>query len=123
MKFFRNVLGYMIAGMIVMSVWGPFVQVESFGIIGGWLAAFAIIGPMWFMNHFLGLIYHSEGSSFVDMGLGIALVGIFRDVFLFDGVATFMAAVPTMLLVALGASLGGFAAAKVSADMAKGGKA
>jgi uncharacterized membrane protein len=57
------------------------------------------------------------------MGLGIALVGIFRDVFLQDGVATFVAAVPTMLLVALGASLGGFAAAKVSADMAKGGKA
>lgn len=123
MKFFRSVLGYMIAGMIVMSVWGAFVGVESFGIIGGWLAAFVIIGPMWYVNHYLGLIYHEDGSTWVDMGLGIALVGIFRDVFLFDGVATFMAAVPTMLLVSLGAVLGGFAAAKVGADMAKGGKA
>ncbi len=123
MKFIRGVLGYMIAGMIVMSVWGPFASLESLGIIGGWLAAFAIIGPMWFMNHFLGLIHHEEGSSFVDMGLGIALVGIFRDVFLTADFATFVAAVPTMLLVSLGAALGGFTAAKVSADMAKGGKA
>lgn len=123
MKFFRSVLGYMIAGMIVMSVWGKFVGVEGFGIIGGWLAAFAIIGPMWFLNHYLGLIHHEEGSSFVDQGLGIAFVGIFRDVFMVDGFATFMSSVPTMLLVAFGAALGGLAAAKINADMAKGGKA
>lgn len=119
MKFLRAVLGYAIAGMIVMSVWGPFVGV--WGIIGGWLAAFAIIGPMWFLNHFLGLIHHDADSGFVDMGLGIGLVGLFRDTFGLEGVDTFMAAMPTLGLVAVGAILGGFVAAKIEENMEKGG--
>ncbi len=121
MKFLRAVLGYAIAGMIVMSVWGAFVGVEAFGIIGGWLAAFAIIGPMWFLNHFLGLIPHDADSGFVDMGLGIGLTGLFRDTFGMEGLDTFMAAMPTLGLVAVGAILGGFVAAKVEESMEKGG--
>lgn len=120
MKFLRAVLGYAIAGMIVMSVWGAFVGVESFGIIGGWLAAFAIIGPMWFLNHFLGLIPHDADSGFVDMGLGIGLTGLFRDTFGF-GFDAFVEAMPTLGLVAVGAILGGIVAAKVEESMEKGG--
>ena len=120
MKFLRAVLGYAIAGMIVMSVWGAFVGVESFGIIGGWLAAFAIIGPMWFLNHFLGLIPHDADSGFVDMGLGIGLTGLFRDTFGI-GFEAFVEAMPTLGLVAVGAILGGFVAAKVEESMEKGG--
>lgn len=121
MKFLRAVLGYAIAGMIVMSVWGAFAGVEGFGIIGGWLAAFAIIGPMWFMNHFLGLIHHDADSGFVDMGLGIGFVGLFRDTFGPGGMDAFMAALPTLGLVAVGAILGGLVAAKVEENMEKGG--
>lgn len=120
MKFLRAVVGYAIAGMIVMTVWGAFAGVEGFGIIGGWLAAFAIIGPMWYMNHFLGLIHHDADSGWVDMGLGIGLVGLFRDTFGM-GFDYFLAAMPTLLLVAVGAVIGGFVAAKIEENMEKGG--
>lgn len=116
MKFVRSTLGYMIAGMIVMSVWGAFA--DAYGIAGGYFAAFIIIGPMWFMNHYLGLIKHDSDSAFVDMGLGIALCGIFRDAFL-NGFSTVAASLPTILLVVLGAVLGGLFAAKIEEDMEK----
>jgi hypothetical protein len=119
MKFLRAVLGYMIAGMFVMSVWGKMADgtLNAAGIFGGWFAALAIIGIMWFMNHFLGMIHHDADSGFVDQGLGIALVGIFRDVFMKDGLATFTSSLPTIGLVCLGALIGGFLAAKVEEDM------
>lgn len=116
MKFVRSTIGYMIAGMIVMSVWGAFA--EAYGIAGGYFAALIIIGPMWFMNHYLGLIKHDSDSAFVDMGLGIALCGIFRDAFL-NGFSTVTASLPTILLVVLGAVLGGLFAAKIEEDMEK----
>jgi hypothetical protein len=119
MKFVRAVLGYMIAGMFVMSVWGKMADgtLNAAGIFGGWFAALAIIGIMWFMNHFLGMIHHDADSGFVDQGMGIALVGIFRDVFMKDGVNTLVSSLPTIGLVCLGALIGGFLAAKVEEDM------
>lgn len=117
MKFLRGVLGYSIAGMFVMSVWGPMASLEAFGIIGGWFAAFAIIGPMWFLNHFVGIIHHDADSGFVDMAAGIGITGVFRDVFMQDGVNTLVAALPTLGLVLLGGAIGGFVAAKVEESM------
>ena len=116
MKFIHSTLGYMIAGMIVMSVWGAFAN--AYGIAGGYFAAFIIIGPMWFMNHYVGLIKHEPDSAFVDMGLGIALCGLFRDAFM-NGFSTVIDSVPTILLVILGATLGGLVAAKIEEDMEK----
>lgn len=116
MKFIRSTIGYMIAGMIVMSVWGAFA--DAYGIAGGFFAAVIIIGPMWFMNHYLGLIKHDADSAFVDMGLGIAICGIFRDAFL-NGFSGITDSLPTILLVIVGASLGGWVAAKVEEDMEK----
>lgn len=116
MKFLRSTIGYMIAGMIVMSVWGAFA--DSYGIGGGWFASLIIIGPMWFLNHFLGLIKHDADSAFVDMGLGIAFTGIFRDVFS-NGIGALSGSLPTIGLVVLGAILGGIAAAKIEEDMEK----
>ncbi|HFI0149294.1 TPA: hypothetical protein ACGO3A_000033 [Streptococcus suis] len=116
MKFVRSTLGYMVAGMIVMSVWGAFAN--AYGIVGGYFAAFIIIGPMWFMNHYLGLIKHDPDSAFVDMGLGIAICGIFRDAFM-NGFSTIADSLLTMLLVIVGAVLGGLVAAKVEEDMEK----
>lgn len=116
MKFLRSTIGYMIAGMIVMSVWGAFA--EAYGIGGGWFAALIIIGIMWFLNHFLGLIKHEPDSAFVDMGLGIAFTGIFRDVFN-NGFDTLAGSLPTIGLVIVGAVLGGYVAAKIEEDMEK----
>lgn len=131
MKFLRAVLGFFIAGVFVMAVWGKMadgtalvgaegaaVGVGAFSIFGGWIAAFVIISPMWFMNHFLGMIPNTADASFVDQGLGIALVGIFRDIFRSTaGVDTFMSSVPTILLVVVGAAIGGYLAFIVRRDM------
>lgn len=117
MKFLRSVLGYAIAGIFVMSVWGPMASLESLGIIGGWFAAFAIIGPMWFLNHFVGLIPHETGSGFVDMAAGIGIAGVARDVFLSGTIDSLVLALPTIGLVILGGALGGFVAAKIEESM------
>lgn len=116
MKFLRSTIGYMIVGMIVMSVWGAFA--EAYGIIGGFFAAFIIIGPMWYMNHYLGLIKHDADSAFVDMGLGIAICGTFRDAFM-KGFGTIADSLPTILLIIVGATIGGLVAAKIEEDMEK----
>ncbi|MEI7667611.1 MAG: hypothetical protein WCI62_01275 [Erysipelotrichaceae bacterium] len=131
MKFLRAVLGFFIAGVFVMAVWGKMadgtaligaegakVGIGAFSIFGGWIAAFVIISPMWFMNHFLGMIPNTSEASFVDQGLGIALTGIFRDIFRSTaGVDTFLSSVPTIILVCIGAAIGGYLAFIVRKDM------
>lgn len=54
MKFVRSTLGFMIVGMLVMTAFDAFS--EQYGIVGGVFAAFILIGPMWSMNHYVGLI-------------------------------------------------------------------
>lgn len=124
MKFFRSTLGYMIAGMLVMTVWGW--MAANYGMLGGVLAATLIIGPMWFMNHYVGLIHHDDDSAWVDMALGIAVTGVMRDVFTFwfeGGSAAagslFVDTLPTLGLVILGGILGGVTAGLIEKDMAK----
>lgn len=115
MKFFRSFIGYGIAGMIVMSVWS---QLGAYGIFGGFLAAIIIIGPMWYMNHYINLTGNEDDAAFVDMGLAIAVCGIMRDTFLQGGNAL-VSSLPTILLVNVGAVLGGITAAYIEKDMAK----
>ncbi|MGY3725559.1 hypothetical protein SAMN05421767_1508 [Granulicatella balaenopterae] len=114
MKMLRAILGYMIAGMIVMSVWGAFSG--SYGIIGGYFAAFIIIGPMWYMNHYVGLIPNEDGNAFIDMAVGIAICGIVRDGML-KGWDTVIDSLPTLALVTIGAILAGIIAAKIEENM------
>ena len=121
MKLVRSTIGYMFAGMIVMSVWGG--VIEGLGTIGGILAGFFIIGAMWFMNHHLGLIYHGPQSGFVDLGLGVGLTGIFRDMWIGilsgNGIKPLVDSFPTILFVLVGAVLGGYLAAMVERDLNK----
>lgn len=122
MKFVRSVLGYAIAGIFVMSVWGALMPAEvGFANLGGWFAAFAIIGPMWFLNHYVGLIPHEADSGFVDMAMGIGIAGVMRDVFTeLLTVGTFNSftnTLPTLGLVILGGVIGGYLAAKVEESM------
>lgn len=115
MKFLRAMIGYGIAGMLVMAVWG---ELGKFGIFGGFLAALIIIAPMWFMNHYVNLTGNEPDAAFVDMGLAIGVCGIMRDTFM-NGAESFTSSLPTMGLVIAGAVLGGITAAAVEKSMAK----
>lgn len=115
MKFLRGTLGFMCVGLLVSGVWGLFSS--AYGILGGWLAALFIIGPMWFMNHHMGLIPNEDGAAFVDMGLGVGVACLMKDVFV-NGASTGVDALPTLLLVAVGATIGGIVVAAVQKDMA-----
>lgn len=113
MKFLRSMVGYMIAGAIVMTVWN---ELGSFGIFGGYLAAGIIIGPMWFMNHYINLTGNEDDAAFVDMGLAIGVCGIMRDTML-NGSEAFMGSLPTIMLVIVGAIVGGVVAAAFEKSM------
>jgi hypothetical protein len=104
MKHLGTIFGTAIAGMFGMSVWGEFAG--SYGIAGGWFAGFAIIGTMWFLNHFVGI--HNNDGAWVDMALGIGVAGTTKDLFL--GNATMAATFPTWIVVIIGGVVGGFTA-------------
>lgn len=108
MKNLGSIIGFAIAGIFVMSVWGAFA--EAYGIFGGWFAGLMIISIMWFMNHYLGLVCN-EGA-FVDMAAGIGVAGTMRDVFL-KGIEAGISSLPTLIFVAIGAIIGGVCAVAV----------
>jgi hypothetical protein len=108
MKSLGSIIGFAIAGIFVMSVWGAFAG--AYGIFGGWFAGLAIISIMWFLNHFLDLT--ANEGAFVDMAAGIGICGTLKDVFL-NGVGAGIASLPTLAFVAIGAVLGGLAAVAV----------
>lgn len=102
MKHVGTILGTAIAGMFVMSVWGAFAG--AYGIGGGWFAGLAIIGTMWFLNHWVGI--HNNDGAWVDMALGIGTAGFMRGVFE-GGAAAGMASLPTLAIALLGGVAGG----------------
>lgn len=109
MSFMRSVICYGIAGLLVMSVWTQS-GFGSIGIYGGILASLIIIGPTWFMNHYLNLVDNKSDSAFVDQGLAIGVCGIMRDTFM-KGTDALFSSFPTIGLVIIGAVLGGVTAA------------
>lgn len=102
MKHVGTILGTAIAGMFVMSVWGAFAG--AYGIGGGWFAGLAIIGTMWFLNHWVGI--HNNDGAWVDMALGIGMAGFMRGVFE-GGAAAGIASLPTLAIALLGGVAGG----------------
>lgn len=117
MKVFKTMIGACIAGMIVMSVWGAFTK--SYGLVGGWFASLIIIGTMWFMNHYIGLIDNEADGAWVDMALGIAITGTMRDVFLAGTITPLINALPTLVFVVIGGTIGGACAALIEKNMAQ----
>ncbi len=105
MKHLGTIVGAAIAGMFVMSVWGELAG--AYGLVGGWFAAFIIIGVMWFMNHFVGLI--NNDGAWVDMAVGIGVAGTARGGF-DAGFSTVVAALPTLTFVLIGGIAGGVCA-------------
>ncbi|SHK16527.1 Lin0368 family putative glycerol transporter subunit [Paramaledivibacter caminithermalis] len=118
MKHLGTILGTAIAGMFVMSVWGKFV--EAYGIGGGWFAGLAIIGTMWFLNHYIGI--HNNDGAWVDMALGIGVAGTMRGVFE-SGIQAGIDSLPTLAITLLGGIVGGLAAYKLEVYLAKKGEA
>ncbi len=118
MKKIGSILGYAIAGIFVMSVWGAFV--ETYGIGGGWFSGFIIISVMWFLNHYIGLIAN-EGAA-VDMALGIGITGTMRDVFL-KGTQAGIESLPTLACVIIGGIIGGSMAVAIEKMWAEKNKA
>jgi len=114
MKHLGTIVGTAIAGMFVMSVWGKFV--EAYGIGGGWFAGLAIIGTMWFLNHYIGLV--NNDGAFVDMALGIGVAGTMRGVFE-GGMQAGIASLPTLAVVLIGGIAGGLTAYKLEVYLAK----
>lgn len=110
LKFIKAVLGFMIAGMFVMSVWDAIAY--EHGILGGYFASIIIIGPMWYLNHRLGLIDNKNGVAFVDMALGIGIAGIARDVFM-KGTSEMSDSFLTFVLVIFGGVLAGIVSAAI----------
>ena len=107
MPFFTSILGFLIAGIIPNTFWGIFIN--NFGILGGWLAAFVIIGTLWYVNHYIGLIENKTDSAFVDMGLGIAICSTTKDI-LISGTGELINSLPTLAYVSIGGILGGVTA-------------
>jgi hypothetical protein len=114
MKHLGTILGTAIAGMFVMSVWGALVG--AYGLVGGWFAAFSIIGPMWFLNHYVGI--HNNDAAWVDMALGIGVAGTMRGVFE-NGIQVGIDALPTLGVVIAGGIVGGIVAQKLEIYLAK----
>ncbi len=113
MKHLGTIIGTAIAGMFVMSVWGALAG--AYGIGGGWFAGFAIIGTMWFLNHYVGI--HNNDGAWVDMALGIGVAGTMKDVFI-NGIEAGIAALPTLVVVIIGGIVGGLTAYKLEVYLA-----
>lgn len=107
-----SIIGYSLAPIFVFTVWGEFVEV--WGVIGGWFAGLAVIGPMWFLLHYNGLVEQESDAAFVDLGLAVGVGGIFQGVFSGLGMAGLIGAMPTIIVVVLGAIAGGFAAGMIN---------
>lgn len=116
MKIVRTIIGATIAGLLAGSVWGEFVN--SYGILGGWLAGLVIIGIMWFMNHYIGLIHNHGENSFVDMGLAIGTTFIVKDAIMLGG-HELAGSLPTLALVLVGGGIGGALACMSQKSMEK----
>jgi hypothetical protein len=114
MKHIRNTLGFFVAGIFVMGLWGGFAG--AYGIGGGFAGAIIIIGPLWYLNHKLGLIHQQEEHAFVDMALGIGIAGLARDFFM-NGGQSLVDAVPTLVFVIIGGIIGGVLSAYIEQDI------
>ena len=117
MAIFRTAIGGTIAGLFAGGIWGAFAG-EPYGIIGGWFAALVIIGLLWFMNHYVGLMHNSAEGSFVDMATAIGTTCIVRDLMM-KGTAELSASIPTFICLAVGGVIGGALAYVVQKSMEK----
>lgn len=115
MKVFRSFIGYFIACTVISANFGQLA--DLIGPFGGFLAAIILVGPMWFVCHYLNLVDNKPSAVFVDFGVAVGVCCIVRDTFI-NGNGALIDGLPTILLAIIGGALGGFASALVEKDMA-----
>ncbi len=104
----QSSLAYFLAGFFVPFFW-PYLM-RPFGLLTGFIASAFIIGPIWYLSHYRGLIFQKKGSVTVDMGAGIGMAVFVRDS-LSHGILSGLSSLPTLFYMALGAVLAGLVAA------------
>ena len=106
-KYLSTFCGAAICGGFAFGIWPELWK--TYGIMGGWLAATLIIGIMWYMNHYNGVISNPEGKIWLDQGWCIGAAGIAWGIVRFRGdISAFMLAVPTLVCCLIGGALAGF---------------
>lgn len=117
MRIVRAIIGGFIAAIVINGGWGVFV--ENIGPLGGVLAATVLIGTMWFLNHYIGLIPNENNCAFIDMGLSISIACIFRDIIRLGSIKLITTSIPTFVLVIIGGAIGGTISVFVKKEMLK----
>jgi len=99
LNYIRTLLAYCLAGFLVPYLWS---YVSILGIYAGFAAAILIIGPVWYIVHYNGLIHQDSEAATVDMGASIAIAVFTSDV-LSKGVINSFSSLPTIILLSIGA--------------------
>lgn len=113
-------VGSAIVGALAFGIWPE--MWKSYGIMGGFLTATVAIGPMWYMNHYLGIIRNPAGTLWIDQGLPIAAAGMSWGVVRFYPNCHIVHALPTALCCMVGGCLAGWVAHLVLQQMEKEGQ-
>ncbi|WP_409300299.1 Lin0368 family putative glycerol transporter subunit [Peribacillus sp. SCS-155] len=70
-----TIFGGFLFPFAIIMLWGR--MVETWGAIGGWMAAAFIVGTVWTINHGLSSsLIHQSGDAWIDMAWA-AGIGIF----------------------------------------------
>lgn len=104
MNFLKSTFLYTITALIVMIFWGKFVG--RFGLIGSFLSACFLIGPLWYVNHFKNFITHKKDEIFIDMGLAIAFGSFIKSFSNHESSYGIIYSIMTLIILWLGACLG-----------------
>jgi hypothetical protein len=110
-KYVSTAIGTAITGAMGFAIWP--VLWQTWGIIGGYMAAILVVPVMWYMNHRCGLIYNRDDAAWVDMAWGIALGGVVWSIVRRDMSVDIRQALPTLVCALIGGGMGGVAAEMV----------
>lgn len=104
MNFIKSTFLYCITALIVMNFWGKIVG--QFGLIGSFLSALFLIGPLWYFNHFKNFISHKKDEIFIDMGLAIAFGSFIKSLSNHGDSYGIMYSIITLVVLWCGAGVG-----------------
>ena len=107
-KYISTAIGAAIIGAMGFAIWP--VLWQTFGVMGGYLAALCVVPVMFYLNHHVGLMYNPDGAAWVDMAWGIAIAGVTWCLVKRDMPADLAKALPTMVCAIIGGALGGISA-------------
>ena len=106
MTFIKSLICYFLAGLAVILFWGTLVNI--FGVFGGWVAGFSLVGPLWYFLHYKNFVANKNGTVFIDMALAIAVGTVTTSVIntKTNLVSSILDSLPTFIILSLGAVFG-----------------